>query len=74
MDNTDREEITQAFLAVRTHVLPGLLDAWDEAGPAVVLVLTGIMADAWLSTGRETFDLMEMIGAMQRVDGAVQVK
>ena len=68
MNNNDktRDEIAQAYAAVRKHVLPGLGDAWDEAGPAVGLVLTSILADAWLTTGYETFDLIEVINGKER--------
>lgn len=67
MDNNDksRDEIAQAYAALRKHVLPGLGDAWDEAGPAVGLVLTSILADAWLSTGLETFDLIQVINGTE---------
>ena len=55
-------------------MLPGLGDAWDEAGPAVVLVLASIMADVWLATGFETFDLIRAIIGVQRLDGAAPIK
>jgi hypothetical protein len=69
MTNNDnsREEIDQAYAAVQVHVLPGLGDAWDEAGPQVVLVLASILADVWIESGRETFDLIRVINGVQRL-------
>jgi hypothetical protein len=69
MDNNDkssRDEIARAYVAVQTHMLPGLGDAWDEAGPAVALVLTSILADVWLESGFETFDLIRAINGAER--------
>ena len=66
-NDNSREEIARAYSAVQAHVLPGLGDAWDEAGPAVVLVLASILADVWLETGRETFDLIRAINGVQRL-------
>jgi hypothetical protein len=66
-NNNAREEIDQAYTAVQVHVLPGLGDAWDEAGPAVVLVLGAILADVWIETGFETFDLIRAINGVQRL-------
>jgi hypothetical protein len=60
-------EIDRAYSAVQTHVLPGLGDAWDDAGPAVVLVLASILADVWLETGFETFDLIRAINGVHRL-------
>jgi hypothetical protein len=65
-NDNSREEIARAYSAVQVHVLPGLGDAWDEAGPAVALVLASILADVWLETGRETFDLIRAINGVQR--------
>ena len=65
-----REEIAKAYSAVQTHVLPGLGDAWDEAGPAVVLVIAQILADVWLESGFETFDLVRVING--RFDAAAK--
>jgi hypothetical protein len=67
-NNNAREEINRAYTAVQTHVLPGLGDAWDEAGPAVVLVLAGMMSSAWRASGFQTFDLIRMINAQERVE------
>ena len=39
-----------AYAALREKVLPILLSVYDECGPATVLALTFIMADAWLET------------------------
>ena len=64
--NDSREEIARAYAAVQTHVLPGLGDAWDAAGPAVGLVLASILADVWLESGFETFDLIQVINGVQR--------
>lgn len=65
------DEIDRAYSAVQTHVLPGLGDAWDDAGPAVVLVLASILADVWLETGFETFDLIRAINGVQRLTPAM---
>lgn len=68
MDNNDknnRDEIARAYVAVQTHMLPGLGDAWDEAGPAVALVLASILADVWLESGFETFDLIRVINGAE---------
>lgn len=46
----ERSEIENAHAALRETVLPALLNAYDEFGPAVVLALTFIMADTWLET------------------------
>jgi len=62
-----REEIDRAYAAVQLHVLPGLGDAWDEAGPAVVLVMASILADVWIESGFETFDLIRAINGVQRL-------
>jgi hypothetical protein len=35
-NNHSREEIARAYTAVQVHVLPGLGDAQDAAGPATV--------------------------------------
>ena len=59
--NDSREEIDRAYVALQTHVLPGLGDAWDQAGPAVILVMASILADVWLESGFETFDLIRAI-------------
>jgi hypothetical protein len=67
-NNNAKEEIARARIAVQTHVLPGLGDAWDEAGPVVVLVLAGMMSSAWLAAGFETFDLIRMINAQERIE------
>ena len=48
-------------------VLPGMGDAWDAAGPAVGLVLASILADVWLESGFETFDLIQVINGVQRL-------
>jgi hypothetical protein len=61
-----RDEIARAYVAVQMHVLPGLGDAWDMAGPSVVLVLTNILADVWLQSGFETFDLIRVMNGVQR--------
>ena len=66
-DNKSREEIDRAYTAVQTHVLPGLGDAWEAAGPAVGLVLASILADVWLESGFETFDLVRAINGVQRL-------
>lgn len=66
-NNNSREEIDQAYAAVQVHVLPGLGDAWDEAGPAVVLVMASILADVWIESGFETFDLIRTINGVQRL-------
>ena len=50
-NNNSREEIARAYSAVQRHVLPGLGDAWEEAGPSVIVVLSGMMTDAWLESG-----------------------
>jgi hypothetical protein len=63
----NNEEIDRAYAAVQVHVLPGLGDAWDEAGPAVGLVMASILADVWLETGFETFDLIRVINGVQRL-------
>ena len=60
-------EIDRAYSAVQMHVLPGLGDAWDEAGPAVVLVMASILADVWLESGFETFDLIRAINGVERL-------
>ena len=57
----------EPIAAVQVHVLPGLGDAWDEAGPAVVLVMASILADVWLETGFETFDLIRAINGVERL-------
>lgn len=69
MTNNDnsREEIDRAYAAVQVHVLPGMGDAWDAAGPAVGLVLASILADVWLESGFETFDLIQVINGVQRL-------
>ena len=66
-DNNSREEIDRAYAAVQVHVLPGLGDAWDAAGPAVVLALASILADVWIESGFETFDLIRAINGVQRI-------
>jgi len=66
-NDNSREEIDRAYAAVQIHVLPGLGDAWDEAGPAVVLTLASILADVWIETGFETFDLIRAINGVQRL-------
>ena len=66
-DNKSREEIDRAYAAVQVHVLPGLGDAWEAAGPAVGLVLASILADVWLESGFETFDLVRAINGVQRL-------
>ena len=66
-NNNSREEIDQAYAAVQVHVLPGLGDAWDEAGPAVVLVMASILADVWIESGFETFDLVRAINGVQHL-------
>ena len=66
-DSNSREEINRAYAAVQTHVLPGLGDAWDVAGPAVVLVLASILADVWLESGFETFDLIRAVNGVHHV-------
>ena len=66
-NDNSREEIDRAYAAVQVHVLPGLGDAWDAAGPAVVLVLTSILADVWLESRFETFDLIRAINGVQRL-------
>ena len=63
----NRDEIAQAYAAVQAHVLPGLGDAWEEAGPVVGLVMASILADVWLSSGFETFDLIRAINGVQRL-------
>jgi hypothetical protein len=65
-NNNSREEIARAYAAVQTHVLPGLGDAWDAAGPAVVLVLASILADVWLESGFQTFDLIRAVNGVER--------
>ena len=69
MTNNDnsRAEIDRAYVAVQVHVLPGLGDAWEAAGPAVGLVLASILADVWLESGFETFDLIKAINGVQRL-------
>ena len=67
MNEKSRDEIAQAYAAVQVHVLPGLGDAWDEAGPAVVLVMASILADVWLESGFETFDLIRAINGVERL-------
>ena len=67
MNEKNRDEIAQAYFAVQTHVLPGLGDAWDEAGPAIVLVMASILADVWLEAGFETFDLIRAINGVERL-------
>jgi hypothetical protein len=62
----DNSEIDRAYVAIQAHVLPGLGDAWDEAGPAVALVLASILADVWLTSGFETFDLVQAINGVER--------
>jgi hypothetical protein len=64
--NDSREDIARAYAAVQAHVLPGLGDAWDVAGPAVVLVMASILADIWLDSGFETFDLIQVVNGVQR--------
>jgi hypothetical protein len=66
-NNSSKEEIDRAYSAVQVHVLPGLGDAWDDAGPAVVLVMASILADVWLESGFETFDLIRAINGVQRL-------
>jgi hypothetical protein len=66
-NDSPKEEIDRAYAAVRTHVLPGLGDAWGEAGPAVGLVLASILADVWIESGHETFDLIRAINGVQRL-------
>lgn len=66
-DGGSKNEIDRAYTAVQQHVLPGLGDAWDAAGPAVVLVLASILADVWIETGFETFDLIRAINGVQRL-------
>ena len=66
-DDKSRDEIAKAYLAVQEHVLPGLGDAWDAAGPAVVLVMASILADVWLESGFETFDLIRAINGIERL-------
>ena len=67
MNEKSRDEIAQAYAAVQVHVLPGLGDAWDEAGPAVMLVMASILADVWLESGFETFDLIRAINGVERL-------
>lgn len=64
--NDSREDIDRAYVAIQAHVLPGLGDAWDAAGPAVGLVLASILADVWLESGFETFDLIQAINGRER--------
>ena len=71
---TNHNEIDRAYSALQVHVLPGLGDAWDEAGPAVVLVLASILADVWLESGFETFDLIRAINGVERLPALVRVK
>lgn len=66
-NNNPRGEIDRAYAAVQAHVLPGLGDAWEAAGPAVGLVLASILADVWLESGFETFDLVRAINGVQRL-------
>ena len=73
-NNDPREEIDRAYAAVQVHVLPGLGDAWDEAGPVVVLVMASILADVWLESGFETFDLIRAINGVERLPNLAQVK
>jgi len=65
-NKSSRDEIARAYVAVQTHMLPGLGDAWDEAGPAVALVLASILADVWLESGFQTFDLIQAINGIER--------
>jgi hypothetical protein len=74
-EKANGDEIDRAFTAVQRHVLPGLMDAWDQAGPSVVIVLTGMLADVWLSEGCKTAAMVEMIYAIERrVSGLALVK
>ena len=70
----NHNEIDRAYSALQVHVLPGLGDAWDEAGPAVVLVMASILADVWLESGFETFDLLRVINGVERLPALVRVK
>jgi hypothetical protein len=66
-NDKSREEIGRAYSALQEHVLPGLGDAWDVAGPVTVLVMASILADVWLESGFETFDLIRVINGVERL-------
>lgn len=73
-DKESKDEIDRAFAAVQTHVLPGLGDAWDEAGPLTALVTVSLLADAWRASGYQTFDFIQMISSMERALRPAPVK
>ena len=75
MTRSPRTKSTRAYAAVQTHVLPGLGDAWDEAGP---LSRAGDWFLSWPTYGWradiETFDLIQMISSMERALRPAPVK
>jgi hypothetical protein len=61
----------QAFDAVREHVLPGLGDAWDEAGPKVLLAAQFALAELWAESGFSLDAFREVIDAVDPARGFI---
>jgi hypothetical protein len=57
----ERSEIEKARAILREETLPALLIAYDKIGPAAVLALSEIMADAWTATGFTVPEWRELI-------------
>jgi hypothetical protein len=57
----ERSQIEKAYGALREEALPGFLTAYDKAGPATVLTLALILADAWQGSGFSADEWRELI-------------
>lgn len=65
MNNNDhsREDMARAYSAVQAHVLPGLGDAWEEAGPAVIMATQYALIQLAIDSRLPLSDLVDFIGA-----------
>jgi hypothetical protein len=66
VDNDNRHcGMQAAFDAVEAHMLPGLGDAAEEAGPAVLLAAEFALVNLWVESGFSLDAFREVIDAVE---------